>query len=153
MRRDIPPQWVKLMETAGLTSMRQLATASGISHTAVARIIHGEGTPSDESIQQMAGTLRVAPADLYRMVGLATPTDAKRYEPPAESARLTVRQRRAVDEIIRLFAAATQADDKIDAGPLQADHDLAADKGINVGRATRDRLNGLGEESQDGDEV
>lgn len=138
------------MERRGLSSIRQLAAASNISHTAVARILHGEGQPKDESIQALAATLRVKPNDLYGLVGLTAPDDAAPYEPPAEAARLSQRQRKAVDEIIRLLAQAspTVIRNEIVYG-LREGFDLAALKGHNEGRRLKAESDKLGEESQE----
>lgn len=131
--------------------MRQLATASGVSHTAVARIIHGEGSPKDESIQALAATLGVKPTDIYEMVGVEAPDDAVPYEPPAEAARLSQRQRKAVDEMIRLLAQGADARRERNLfahGAKPSDFDLAALRGHNEGRRLKGESDARGEESQ-----
>lgn len=148
MRRDIPQNWVTLMERRGYSSIRQLAAASGVSHTAVARIMHGEGRPKDESVQALAVTLGVKPNDLYGLVGVSAPDEAIPYEPPAEAARLSPRQRKAVDELIRLLAQADMGKTVDARHGLPEDFDLAALRGHNEGRRLKAEADQLGEETQ-----
>lgn len=101
MRRTTPPQWVKLMESKNLRSIRQLADKSGVSHPAIARLIHREGITKDENIAAVATTLGVTPARIYELAGMDAPSEAGPYEPPEEAARLTTRQREALTELIR----------------------------------------------------
>lgn len=162
MRREIPAPWLKLMEQRGYSSVRRLAEAAGISHTAVSRVLHGEGNPSDESVIAIAGALDVVPSKAFQMLGVAVREDAQPYEPPPEAARLTRRQRKAVDEVIRLLVA---AEDSAGAGnvrqlrpnsPGDSSDDLpaswpelAADSSRNRDRETAERHSKIGEESQD----
>ncbi|WP_422389912.1 helix-turn-helix domain-containing protein [Arthrobacter sp. N1] len=147
MRRDIPQEWVELMSRRGIGSLRQLAAASNISHTAIARIVHGEGTAKDESLQQLAAALQVPPATVYAIVGARVSGDLDPYTPPAEAARLSPRERKAVDELIRLLVDQKPLTNDV---PLPKDaYSLAASKGPNRGRAAKEDADALGEESQD----
>lgn len=135
MRRTTPPQWVKLMESKNLGSIRQLADRSGVSHPAIARLIHREGITKDENIVAVANTLGVTPAKIYELAGMDAPAEAGPYEPPEEAARLTTRQREALTELIRAMV-----DPKAATGPLAGragttdEYRLAARHGMDESR-------------------
>lgn len=138
MRRTTPPQWVKLMESKNLGSIRQLADKSGVSHPAIARLIHREGVTKDENIVAVAKTLGVTPARIYELAGMDAPPEAGPYVPPEEAARLTTRQREALTELIRAMV-----DTKATADPVAGqtgttdDYRLAARHGMDEDRKKR----------------
>lgn len=138
MRRTTPPQWVKLMESKNLGSIRQLADKSGVSHPAIARLIHREGVTKDENIVAVAEALGVKPARIYELAGMNAPTEAGPYVPPEEAARLTTRQREALTELIRAMV-----DTKATADPVAGqtgtaeDYRLAARHGMDEDRKKR----------------
>ena len=61
------------------------------------------GTPDEETLLALHEVLNIPLEDLRTAADLPTGTDEP-YEPPSEANRLDLRQRKAVDEIIRLFA-------------------------------------------------
>ncbi|MDN5666832.1 MAG: helix-turn-helix domain-containing protein [Renibacterium salmoninarum] len=101
MRRQVPAEWRALLEAAGLRSIRELSLRAQVSAPAVARLVHGDGKTSDSTILAVAAALAVSPAELYRLAGVKTAATAGPYLPPAESVRLSIKQRKIVDEVIR----------------------------------------------------
>lgn len=101
MRREIPTQWQRLMDNSGFSSVRRLAEAAGVAHTVVARIIHSDGTPRDESVVAVAEALGQPAAKIYALMGQSVPDVAGRWVPPEESARLSGAQRDALATLIR----------------------------------------------------
>lgn len=136
MRRTTPPQWVKLMESKNVGSIRQLADKSGVSHPAISRLIHREGVTKDENIVAVATTLGVTPAKIYELAGMTAPSEAGPYVPPEEAARLTTRQREALTELIR--AMVTPAAGPPTQPPRTADqYALAARRSMDEDRKKR----------------
>ena len=72
-----------------------------LNHDTAARYLRGEhGTPDESTLQAFATVLGVSLGKLRRAASL--PADVTEpYRPPAEADRLSRRQRRAVDEVIR----------------------------------------------------
>lgn len=143
MRRTTPPQWVKLMESKSIGSIRQLADKAGVSHPAVARLIHREGVTKDENIVAVAETLGVTPARIYELAGMNAPSEAGPYVPPEEAARLTTRQREALTELIRAMvdpkapAKQTVQDGDTKAQESKDSYRLAARHGMDEDRKKR----------------
>lgn len=72
-----------------------------LNHDTAARYLRGDhGLPDEATLVAFADVLRVPLSTLRRAAGLPADETAP-YTPPAEASRLTRRQRRAVDEIIR----------------------------------------------------
>ncbi len=111
--------------------LAELAQRAGhdISHATLNRLRQGTYAtrPSDASIRAIAYLADVSENVAFAAAGVSAPA-AVVYQPPAEAQRMTTRQCRAVDELIRAFAA----DDK----PPRA-------AGLDFGRllAARERLN------------
>lgn len=100
-RRDTPPEWKALMDDQGISSLRDLALKAELSHVSVVRLVHGESIdPSDTTLMKVADALKVAPIRIYRMAGYS-PAYAEPWSPPAEATRLTPKQRKAVEELIK----------------------------------------------------
>ena len=81
---------------------RQAQSAGySLNHDTVARYLRGDhGRPDEPTLRAFAAVLEVSLTDLRCAAEL--PSDAiEPYVPPTESSRLTRRQRKAVDEIIR----------------------------------------------------
>ena len=81
---------------------RQAQSAGySLNHDTVARYLRGDhGRPDEPTLRAFAAVLAVSLTDLRSAAEL--PSDAiDPYVPPTESSRLTRRQRKAVDEIIR----------------------------------------------------
>ena len=118
--RETPERWQKAMDRAGLSSMRRLAAAVGVHTSTISAMIHGDRDTSPETVAKVAEVLGVDVVRVSRWVGQAR-TVAAPYQPPAEAALLTARQRKAVDELIRSMtereesthgASTRQADDR-----------------------------------------
>jgi transcriptional regulator with XRE-family HTH domain len=72
-----------------------------LNHDTAARYLRGDhGLPDEATLIAFADVLHVSLSTLRRAAGLPADETAP-YTPPAEASRLTRRQRRAVDEIIR----------------------------------------------------
>lgn len=151
MRKETPAPWLKLMEAQGITSLRNLAEKAGVAHTVASRMVHGTGTPKDESIVAVSKALRVPAVTIYDLVGASVPAESGPWRPPAEAARLTTSQREALTQLIRTMVnptpAAGQGSDVVDHS--QRAYDLAANRGASRGRAIHEATSALGEESQD----
>lgn len=92
-------------------SVRKIAARAAeqghrIDYSTVSLYLNGKhGEPDESTLAALAAALPVELEDLRRAAGLsAERTDP--YEPPDVAARMTTRQRRAVDEIIRLLVRA-----------------------------------------------
>jgi transcriptional regulator with XRE-family HTH domain len=91
--------------TAGL-SARAIARGAKdrghtLNHDTAARYLRGDhGTPDEATLVAFADTLGIPLSRLRAAAGLPSETTTP-YTPPPEASRLTRRQRRAVDEIIR----------------------------------------------------
>lgn len=107
MSRQIPAAWKNLLNDAGFKSLRELALKAKVSAPSVARLVHRDGKTTDATIQAVAQALAVNPSDLYALAGIKTHHEAGPYTPPDVSARLTTRQRRLVDELIRCLVDPT----------------------------------------------
>jgi transcriptional regulator with XRE-family HTH domain len=83
--------------------LSRLARENGytLNHDTAARYLRGDhGRPDEPTLRALASVLDVELAALREAADL--PFDqTEPYEPPAEASRLSRRQRRAVDEIIR----------------------------------------------------
>ncbi|BBZ12293.1 hypothetical protein [Mycobacterium branderi] len=110
--------------------LAELAQRAGhdISHATLNRLRQGTYAtrPSDASIRAIAYLADVSENVAFAAAAVTAPAAAV-YQPPAEAQRMTTRQRKALDELIRAFAA----DDK----PAPA-------AGVDFGRllAARERL-------------
>src|SRR4051812_17704460 len=91
--------------SAGLSarSIARQAQESGfsITHDTAARYLRGDhGRPDEETLRAFASVLPVPLSELRSAAQLPA-EETEPYRPPAEASRLSRRQRRAVDEIIR----------------------------------------------------
>lgn len=102
--RQIPEHWKILMGRRGISSVRQLAMRTGLSHVTVNRMVFNDPFyATEESIQAVADALGVEYDTIYGLVGRAV-RGAEKWEPPAEAARLTMEQRKVLDQLIRTMA-------------------------------------------------
>ena len=98
---------------AGL-SARAIARAArerghSINHDTAARYLRGDpGRPDEATLVAFADVLRIPLAKLRVAADLPAEQTAP-YSPPPEASRLTRRQRRAVDEIIRAMLEPTRS--------------------------------------------
>jgi len=91
--------------SAGLSARaiaRQAQQAGfSINHDTAARYLRGDhGRPDEETLRAFAQVLPVRLSELRSAAQLPA-EETEPYQPPAEASRLSRRQRRAVDEIIR----------------------------------------------------
>lgn len=110
-RLSVPEPWASRMVDCGFVdprtgeaSLSALNTAGGPAVETLRRLVHGWGKPQEETIRVVAALLRVAPKQIRLWANVPT-GENEPYTPPAESARLTQRQRRAIDELIRSMLA------------------------------------------------
>jgi hypothetical protein len=95
-------------------SARALARAAQerghtLNHDTAARYLRGDhGVPDEATLVAFADVLDVPLRDLRAAANLPTETTTP-YLPPPEASRLTRRQRRAVDEIIRAMLEPTRS--------------------------------------------
>lgn len=106
---DIPAPWREAMEKAGAYSLRDLAGRAGIGTSTVSDLIYGRKSSSEPTMQATADSLRL-PVTTIREWAAAARGEAGPYQPPAVANRLTERQRRALDELIRSIVAPVELD-------------------------------------------
>lgn len=100
-----PEPWFTAMEQRGISSIRDLSRKSGVAVETVRRLVQGSRkAPRDETLRAVAGALGLPLATISAWAGAAASDIERPYTPPAEANRLTLRQREAVDELIRLLA-------------------------------------------------
>jgi hypothetical protein len=64
----------------------------------------GHGAPGEQVIQALAGTIPAVTVEQLRRAAGVQEGESEPYVPPAESARLSRRQREAISELIRSIA-------------------------------------------------
>jgi transcriptional regulator with XRE-family HTH domain len=89
-------------------SMREFARAAGISNPYLSQIERGLRAPSEQVLQAIAGTLQVSAETLYEQAGRPREDEGPSAVEQAirEDPVLTGRQRQALLEVYRAFAAA-----------------------------------------------
>lgn len=107
----MPEPWKSVAERAGLTSYRKIAEAAGVSHGTVQRAFTGHRqSVHPDTVKGLARALRVTESWVADALDMDTDTVTP-YTPPREAAYLGQRQRRAVDEMIRLLALTPEPDE------------------------------------------
>jgi len=84
-------------------SLARAARAAGftLNHDTAARYLRGDhGRPDEATLLALSKVLRI-PLSRLRAAAALPAGETEPYRPPAESSRLSRRQRRAIDEIIR----------------------------------------------------
>lgn len=105
---------VLVAANVGARSARAIARAAqesghSLNHDTAARYLRGDhGTPDEATLLAFADVLKVPLRELRAAAELPSESTAP-YVPPAEASRLTRRQRRAVDEVIRAMLEPTAA--------------------------------------------
>lgn len=103
---------------AGKLSARSLARtaqAAGFSlnHDTAARYLRGDhGRPDEATLLALSKVLRI-PLSRLRAAASLPAGETEPYRPPAESSRLSRRQRRAIDEIIRAMLESSIGADEL----------------------------------------
>ena len=93
---------VGAVDNRGNPSDRALAKIAGVSNATVSRTLRRLNTPSAQTVQKIADALEVDPTEVWRRLG-SDLEQADPYDPPAESAFLSHRERRLVTEMIRVL--------------------------------------------------
>lgn len=63
--KKIPlPHWQKLMDEAGWSNAQDVARATGLPNTTIARVINGEVTPSYDTVNRIARAASISPHDI-----------------------------------------------------------------------------------------
>ena len=107
-RREKPEAWQRLMDQKGMASFRELGDAAGLSHTAVSRIAYGQSKHvRDTTVRAIADALGQDMETIYELINQPV-EHASPWSPPAESQRLTRRQRNALEELVRSMAEKPQ---------------------------------------------
>lgn len=71
-----------------------------LSHQTVADALNGKSRPDEATLVALSEVLSIPMAKLHEAAGIVTDEHGP-YKPPVEAARLTARQRKALDELIR----------------------------------------------------
>lgn len=111
----------------GEPSLRALAAAIGVNASTISNMRTGTATPKPSTVQKVADALGLPVTEVSRWVGQAR-TVKNPYMPPVEADLLDARERKAVDEVIRLIAAPKIERQK----RVKADAGTTADQGSNV---------------------
>lgn len=122
------------MDAAGLTSLRRLSEAAGLSTTTASRAVHGDLVPNDETVSALATALRVPASKIYELTHGQDIT-ARPWSPPAEVQRLTRREQDAISEMIRSMAAARDQEEVGDHEQRSAPMNQAGDQPAPRGHA------------------
>jgi transcriptional regulator with XRE-family HTH domain len=107
-RREVPEQWLAVMQPRGLDSARDLATKAGVAPSTITRLIFGDGDAGEDTVAAVAVALGLSVTRVRRLAGLPAGEDRPFVLPP-EANRLDRRQRAAVVEIVRLLLEGSQA--------------------------------------------
>jgi transcriptional regulator with XRE-family HTH domain len=122
---DIPPPWREAMENAGTYSLRDLATRAGLGTSTVSDLIYGRKLTSERTMQAVSDTLRL-PVPTIREWAATARGEVGPYRPPAVANRLSERQRRALDELIRSMVAPVEPE------PTPPEPDLSKVQGLRL---------------------
>jgi transcriptional regulator with XRE-family HTH domain len=96
-------------------SLARAAQAAGftLNHDTAARYLRGDhGRPDEVTLVALSKVLRIPLARLRAAAALPA-GETEPYRPPAESSRLSRRQRRAIDEIIRAMLETAATGDEL----------------------------------------
>lgn len=109
-RRQTPPEWQALLDSAGISSLNRLASIADLSQTTATRVVHGDHQPNAETVAALASALRVPDSTIYKLThGKKIAT--REWAPPAEVQRLSRREQDALTEMIRAMAASRERED------------------------------------------
>lgn len=110
-RRTVPEPWAAEMVNEGFKdprtgepSITALALESGIAVETVRRLLYGIGVPSESTLSAVAKALDIPVPTVRKWAGRPA-GERTPYSPPPEADQLNVRQRKAVDELIRSTTA------------------------------------------------
>lgn len=117
---ELPEPWKTAGERKGLTSIRAIARESGASVQTVAMIVAGKRRPTPATSARLAAALGTDPATVDQWAGLPAGETSEPYIPPPESRRMTDRQRRAINEMIRVLVEPAAAAEQLPAGSTKS---------------------------------
>jgi transcriptional regulator with XRE-family HTH domain len=106
-------------------SARKLALAAReagftLNHDTAARYLRGDhGRPNEATLHALSKVLRI-PLSRLRAAASLPASETEPYLPPAEASRLSRRQRRAIDEIIRAMLESADTPGRDDLAPRRA---------------------------------
>src|SRR5690348_2499981 len=134
----------------GKLSARKVARAAqaagfSLNHDTAARYLRGDhGRPDEVTLLALSKVLRI-PLGRLRAAAALPAGETEPYRPPAESSRLSRRQRRAIDEIIRAMLETAATGDELSdrrarrptAGSGRSPGNPAAKKTVRSPRAAR----------------
>lgn len=134
MTTELPEPWRTQAEKHDLElSYRGLARATGLGVETVRQAIIGRNRrPSAQTVRRLADALRMKPAELDAWFG-GKGSDLEPYEAPAAAARLTPKQRKALDNLILAMVEPEERQrtahtgSGLVAGDPRGAYDLAAD--------------------------
>lgn len=114
-------------------SRREIARKTGVAPETINRIMRDEGDPDAATVDKIAHALKLDVQKAREAVDKPR-GESSPYEPPAEANLLDERQRRAVDEIIRVIVASQGVGNAVEAttqqdAPGEADEDKNAGAG------------------------
>lgn len=92
----------EVLGRSGRPSYEAMTEKSGLSKETVRRLFLGIGNSEPDTIRRVADVLKVDPTVVALWNGRSRET-VEAYRPPAEADLLSERQRRAVDELIRVM--------------------------------------------------
>lgn len=155
---------VGAVDNRGNLSERALAKIAGVSNATVSRAMKGLQTPGAPTVEKIARALEIDPDEVWRRLGVER-DQMDPYEPPAESAFLSHRERKLVTEMIRVLVEGRHAhpeqqpqpidrdvplaDRPVSDGATQDQYTWAALEQPSRGKAMKRAAQDLGEESQD----
>ena len=117
---------VGAVDNRGNPSDRALAKIAGVSNATVSRTLRRLNTPSAQTVQKIADALEVDPTEVWRRLG-SDLEQADPYDPPAESAFLSHRERRLVTEMIRVLVEGRHGRPADQPHPATDDHPVEGD--------------------------
>lgn len=114
-RFEAPEPWASAMRERGFThhdrpSMTRLANEAGIGVQTVINTVAGRTAPDVETLEALASALHLDPRLVAQWVGVQR-EERRPWVPPAEANLLSVKERRALDALIRAIAERTSEPD------------------------------------------
>lgn len=130
---ELPEPWNTAAEHAGVTqSLRGIASAAGVSHVTVGRLIR-QGRTSPQTVSAVAAALRISEAKVYEYAGISL-SDLGPWIPPLEAHRLNPRARAALLELILAITEGEDGSSATTGEPDEKSGPLANDAGAEGGK-------------------
>lgn len=104
---ELPEQWYQLAERKGIRpTVRGIAEAADVAPSTVSRLIF-QGRTSDRTTHAISEALGITTSDVLRYARVPAGSLGP-WDPPKEAHLLSGKQRKALDDLIRAFAADDQ---------------------------------------------